>query len=76
LSFKIADEIYKKTGKKNTVWLVSKIGQSVNQPALISVSVEDLDKRIGEKVEEIVEKNFFQIEDFIDDLILGKFRMV
>jgi len=43
---------------------------------LISVSVEDLDKKIKEKVEEIVEKNFFQIEDFIDNLILGKFRMV
>ena len=76
LSFKIADEIYKKTGKKNTVWLVSKIGKPVNQPALISVSVEDLDKKIQEKVEEIVKKNFFQIEDFIDDLILGKYRMV
>jgi len=76
LSFKIADEIYKKTGKKNTVWLVSKIGKPVNQPNLISVSVEDLDKKIKEKVEEIVEKNFFQIEDFIDNLILGKFRMV
>jgi len=76
LSFKIADEIYKKTGKKNTVWLVSKIGQPVNQPALISVAVEDLDKKIEEKVEEIVKKNFFQIEDFIDGLILGRHRMM
>jgi S-adenosylmethionine synthetase len=76
LSFKIADEIYKKTGKKNTVWLVSKIGKPVNQPALISVSVEDLDKKIKEKVEEIVEKNFAQIDCFIDKLILGKYRMV
>jgi len=76
LSFKIADEIYKKTGKKNTVWLVSKIGKPVNQPALISVSVEDLDKKIKEKVEEIVGKNFAQIDYFIDKLILGKFRMV
>ena len=76
LSFKIADEIYKKTGKKNTVWLVSKIGRPVNQPALISVSVEGLDKKIKEKVEEIVKKNFAQIDDFIDNLILGKFRMV
>jgi len=76
LSFKIADEIYKKTGKKNTVWLVSKIGQPVNQPALISVSVEDLDKRTEEKVKEIVGKNFSQIDSFINELILGKYRMV
>jgi len=76
LSFKIADEIYKNTGKKNNVWLVSKIGRPVNQPALISVSIEDLDNKVKEKVEEIIKKNFAQIDDFIDNLILGKFRMV
>jgi S-adenosylmethionine synthetase len=76
LSFKIADEIYQKTGKKNTVWLVSKIGQPVNQPALISVSIENLTKNDKEKAKEIIEKNFSQIEKFIEDLIWGKWRMV
>jgi len=76
LSFKIANEIYEKTGKKNTVWLVSKIGQPVDQPALISVSVEDLDQDVEEKVNEIVKENFVKIQYFIDDLIRGKYIML
>ncbi|MGC9048879.1 MAG: methionine adenosyltransferase, partial [Patescibacteria group bacterium] len=74
LSFKIADEIFRTTGKKNTVWLVSKIGQPVNQPALISILIENLTKKDKEKAEEIVKKNFFRIDKFIEDLIWGKWR--
>lgn len=75
LSFKIAEEIYQITGKKNTVWLVSKIGQSVNQPALVSISVEDLNKEDKEKVQQIIKNNFYHIEKFIEGLISGKWRM-
>lgn len=75
LSFKIAEEIYQKTGKKNTVWLVSKIGQPVNKPALVSISVENIKKNDKKEVEEIVKKNFFKINQFIKGLIEGKWRM-
>ncbi|MCX7881518.1 MAG: methionine adenosyltransferase [Patescibacteria group bacterium] len=75
LSFKIAQEIYQKTGKKNTVWLVSKIGQPVNQPALVSVSVEGLTRKEKEKVTSVVNENFLKIDKFIAGLIEGKWRM-
>ncbi len=75
LSFKIADEIYQALGKKNTVWLVSKIGQPVDQPALVSVGVENLNKSDREKVSLIIKNNFSHLEKFIDGLILGRWRM-
>lgn len=75
LSFKIAEEIYQKTGKKNTVWLVSKIGQPVDQPALVSVSIENLTKSDKKEAEEIVKGNFLKIDQFIKGLIKGRWRM-
>lgn len=75
LSFKIAQEIFKITGKKSTVWLVSKIGQPVNQPALVSVTVENLTKKDYLEVEKVVETNFLRINEFIDSLIKGEWRM-
>lgn len=75
LSFKIADEIYQKTGKKNTVWLVSKIGQPVDQPALISVSIENLSKKEEKITKEVVWENFFNMDKFIQELIFGEWRM-
>jgi S-adenosylmethionine synthetase len=74
LSFKIAEEIYQVTGKKATVWLISKIGQPVNQPALVLAEVEDLKKQEIKKVEKTVEKNFSALDKFINDLSGGKYR--
>jgi S-adenosylmethionine synthetase len=75
LSFKLAKEIYKKTDKKTTVWLVSQIGQPVNQPALISVGVEDLNNTIKIEAEDIVQKNFLKINNFITSLVKGEYRV-
>lgn len=75
LSFKIAEEIYQKTGKKNTVWLVSKIGQPVNNPALVSISIENVTKNDKKETEKIVKVNFSKIDQFIKGLIEGKWRM-
>ncbi|MDH7476365.1 MAG: methionine adenosyltransferase [Microgenomates group bacterium] len=76
LSFKLAEEIFQKTGKKNTVWLVSQIGRPIDDPALVSVSVENLTKRDGEKIKEIINSNFYNIDNFVDQLIKGVYRMV
>jgi len=75
LSFKLAKEIYQKTGKKTTVWLVSQIGQPVNEPALISVGVEDLNKKRKAEAEKIVKKNFSEIDRFISSLVKGEYRV-
>lgn len=75
LSFKIAEEIYQKTGKKNTVWLVSKIGQPVNEPSLVSVSIENITKNDQKVADEIVKGNFSRIDQFIKGLIKGRWRM-
>jgi S-adenosylmethionine synthetase len=74
LSFKLAKEIYRILGKRTTVWLISKIGQPVNQPALTSVEVEDLEKTEIKKIEKIVAKNFNSLDRFIKNLVIGKYR--
>ena len=74
LSFKLAKEIYQGTGKKNTVWLISKIGHPVNQPALISIGVENLKKSDYKTIEQIINNNFMNLHFFINNLILGKFK--
>ncbi len=76
LAFELAEEIYRVTGKKNTVWLVSQIGSPVDQPALISVGIEKITSSDKKKVEKIIQKNFSKIEDFIDLLVKGKYRVV
>jgi len=75
LSFKLAEEIYQKTKKRTTVWLVSQIGQPVNQPALISVGVEDLNKKTKAEIEKIIKKNFLQLDKFITSLVKGEYRV-
>lgn len=74
LAFKLAEEIYKNTNKKNYVWLTSQIGQPVNQPSLVSVEVQDLNKKNKDKIKKIIEDNFSQLNSFLNDLFLGKYR--
>jgi S-adenosylmethionine synthetase len=76
LAFKIAEEIYQKTDKDNFVWLTSQIGQLVNQPALVSIEVKNPTGKDKDKVRTIVEENFKNLNQFINDLISGKFRTV
>jgi len=76
LAFKMADEIYKKTKKRNYVWLVSQIGQSVDRPSIISVEIDKMtakDKKIAEK---ICQDNFFNLDKFILSLIKGEYRVL
>jgi len=76
LAFKLADEIYRATRKKTTVWLVSQIGSPVDQPALISVGIEKINASAKNKAEKIVNKNFSQMNRFINLLVAGKYRVV
>jgi len=76
LAFKLAAKIHEATGKKSTVWLVSQIGSPIDQPALISIGIEKIKPADKKKAEKIVEKNFSKINDFINLLVQGKFRVV
>jgi S-adenosylmethionine synthetase len=75
LAFDIANKIYERIGKYNYVWLLSQIGRPINNPLVISIEVDDLDKNEEEIVREIVEKRFETLKDFLKELIEGKFRV-
>jgi S-adenosylmethionine synthetase len=75
LAFDIANKIYERIRKHNYVWLLSQIGRPVNKPLVISIEVDNLEKREEEIVREIIEKRFETLKDFIKNLIEGKFKV-
>jgi len=75
LAFDIANKIYERIGKYNYVWLLSQIGRPINKPLVVSIEVDNLDKKEEEMVREIVEKRFETLKDFLKELIEGKFRV-
>ncbi|MCS7093648.1 MAG: methionine adenosyltransferase [Candidatus Aenigmarchaeota archaeon] len=75
LAFDIANKIYEEIGKHTYVWLLSQIGRPINDPLVISVEVDRLEKDDEKKIVEIVEKRFETLKDFIQDLIDGKFKV-
>ncbi len=75
LAFKIANEIYDTIKKENYVWLLSQIGKPINEPVAISVEVNNLEESDKKEIEEIVNKNFENIDKFIEDLINSKYKV-
>jgi S-adenosylmethionine synthetase len=75
LAFDIANKIYERIRKHNNVWLLSQIGKPINEPLIISVEVNNLDKNDEEIIKEIIEKRFETLKDFIKDLINGKIKV-
>jgi S-adenosylmethionine synthetase len=79
LSYKIADEIYKKLSnlKEVYVWLVSKIGKPIDQPAIIAVQVilkeKNYFKEVYKEIEEIINQELDNIENFCIELAKGKY---
>lgn len=73
LAFKIANQIYSEIQKENYVWLLSKIGQPVNEPVIVYVEVCNLDEKDKKIIQEIIQKEFENLEKFIKDLTLGKY---
>lgn len=76
LAFKIANEIYEAIEKENYVWLLSQIGKPINEPIAISVEVANLEESENKIIEEIVSKNFEKLDEFIKELIQGKYSVV
>jgi S-adenosylmethionine synthetase len=75
LAFDLANKIYERIGKHNYVWLLSQIGRPIDKPLIISIEVDKLEKGEEKIIEEIVEKRFETLKDFINDLIEGKFKV-
>ena len=75
LTYRIADKIYQNVGgvREVYVWLLSQIGQSIDQPKVASaqfilekgVSLKDISK----KVEETVDAELERIDKFCEDLV-------
>jgi len=81
LSHRIADEIYKKVSglKEVYVWLLSRIGQPINEPAIAAAQVilekgNSLDK-IQKEVQEIIDFELENINNFCLDLAKGKIKV-
>jgi S-adenosylmethionine synthetase len=78
LTHKIANEVYKEVfGVKEVyVWMLSKIGQPINQPVIAAVQLitdSEIDfNHVRRKAEEIVRYDLENIEEFIQELIYGK----
>ncbi len=81
LTFKIAEEIIRKINGIDEVyvWLVSKIGQRIDKPAIASVKlitekgVEP--RKIRERIEDILNKNLERIPKFCMDLAKGRYKL-
>ncbi|MEM2320680.1 MAG: methionine adenosyltransferase [Candidatus Bathyarchaeia archaeon] len=76
LTHKIANRIYEEIGsvKEVYVWMLSKIGQPINQPVVTAVQLVSDGKFNGieMKVKDIVRHELDNIEEFITNLMYGK----
>ncbi|MCS7105907.1 MAG: methionine adenosyltransferase [Candidatus Aenigmarchaeota archaeon] len=81
LAYKLAEEIYEKVPglKEVYIWLVSKIGMSIDQPAMVATQVilEDktLIENVRKEIEEIINKRLDNIDKFCMDLAKGKYSV-
>lgn len=78
LSYKIADEISKSVSgiKETYIWLLSNIGQPINEPKVISAQIIPEDgvklKEVSSEVEETIAHEFDHLAEFSLDLAHGK----
>lgn len=78
LSFKIAQKIYKEVPElaEVYVWLLSRIGQPIDQPAIAAAQVvikeEASIERVRQKVASVMDYELENIENFCMDLASGK----
>lgn len=79
LSFKIANEIFSQVRgvKEVYVWLLSKIGKPINQPAIASVQIipeSEIDwMGLQKHAEKVIEEELSKIQEFCMDLAKGKY---
>lgn len=76
LTHKIANRIYEEIGsvKEVYVWMLSKIGQPINQPVVTAVQLVSDGKFNGieMKVKDIIRHELDNIEEFVTNLMYGK----
>ncbi len=80
LSFLLAEKIYESVEglEEVTVWLVSRIGEPVDKPALVNVQVipeKKLDKRVAKEVEDVVTGELQNVPKLCKKLALGKLSL-
>lgn len=80
LSFKIANEIHDNISNMDEVcvWMYNVIGRSVNEPRAVIVqhiSKRDIVDAEKNQINEIVEKNLQNINEFCKELISGKYQI-
>ncbi|MFB0557915.1 MAG: methionine adenosyltransferase [Candidatus Bathyarchaeia archaeon] len=81
LSYRIADQVYAKVDgiKETYIWLVSNIGQPINEPSVCSAQVilEDgvsIDE-VTPGVKDVIAHEFDHLDEFCMDLALGKINI-
>ena len=75
LSFKIAREIHEKLGYEEVYcWLVSRIGQTIDNPTAISIQVTSEEVN-GDDINNVVEDNFDKLDKLCDDLANGRIKL-
>ncbi|MGD2200824.1 MAG: methionine adenosyltransferase [Candidatus Bathyarchaeota archaeon] len=78
LSYRIANQVAENVNgvKEVYIWLVSNIGEPINEPAVCSAQVipedgTDLDE-IASQIQEVTDYEFEHLDQFCDDLATGK----
>ncbi|UCH58155.1 MAG: methionine adenosyltransferase [Candidatus Bathyarchaeota archaeon] len=78
LSYQIADQVCEKVEgvKEVYIWLVSNIGQPINEPAVCSAQVIPADgvdlNKITPQIREVIAQEFERLDEFCSDLATGK----
>ncbi|MBD3205498.1 methionine adenosyltransferase [Candidatus Bathyarchaeota archaeon] len=78
LSYRIADSVIEGVNgiKEVYVWLLSTIGVPINQPTIVSAQIipekETKVDSVIKEIDEIVQREFQNLDEFIDDLAKGK----
>lgn len=76
LSFKIAKDIHEKLGYEEVYcWLVSRIGQTIDNPTAISIQVTSPTAIDLDGVNDVVEDNFDKLDKLCDDLANGRIKL-
>ena len=78
LSYRIADQVFKRVNgvKETYIWLLSNIGQPINEPKVVSAQVILDDgvklREVSSEIEETIKHEFDHLAEFCMDLAQGK----
>lgn len=81
LSYRIADEVSKRVNgvKETYIWLLSNIGQPINEPKVVSAQVilenEVTLGDVSPEIEEVIAHEFDHLSEFCMDLATGKINV-